>query len=32
MKKTISLLLVFAMILSAFAWTGCSPDNGEGEE
>ncbi|MGN0680492.1 MAG: BMP family ABC transporter substrate-binding protein [Candidatus Fimisoma sp.] len=32
MKKTISLLLVFAMILSAFALTGCSKDNGEGEE
>ena len=32
MKKTISLLLVFAMILSAFALTGCSQDNGEGEE
>lgn len=32
MKKTISLLLVFAMVLSAFALTGCSKDNGEGEE
>ena len=32
MKKTISLLLDFAMILSAFALTGCSKDNGEGEE
>ena len=32
MKKTISLLLVFAMILSAFSLTGCSKDNGEGEE
>ena len=32
MKKTISLLLVFAMILSAFVLTGCSKDNGEGEE
>ena len=32
MKKTISLLLVFAMILSEFALTGCSKDNGECEE